>query len=473
MKTYLRLAICGLFILINPTALKAQELIPVTSSAQSVQQDDIKHLIETLESDTARKDLVGSLKLLLDAQKKNDPSSTSGDGMEPLTEQIGMRAILSKFVKEYEHFLNRYAISSSLVHQLIGSLCVVGFSILLYFGVRRVTFRILTMVDKLSDKIGLHLSRFGLYAKVLQVALKIFVLSLCVYTLGKIWDIVMLDHFFESDIMRHLLSTFVTFLFVAFLAALIWEAIGVYLSYVLKQADDHNQTRIQTLLPLVRKIVMSVFALLFGLILLSELGINVGPLLAGAGVLGVAIGFGAQSMVKDFLTGFVIVLEDILRVGDVATLGGCTGVVEKITLRKVQLRDIAGIVYSIPFSEISTIQNMTKDFSFHVMDIGVAYSSDTDKVTRVMRKVDDAMRCDAEFGPLILAPIEIFGLDKFADSAVIIKARIKTIPAKQWDVGREYNRRLKLAFEKEGIEIPFPHQTFILKKGLATPPSPI
>ncbi len=473
MKTYVRLALCGLLVLIHPMATQAQDLIPVTNATQNIEQDDIKHLIETLESDTARKDFIGNLKLLLDTQKKNNPSTPSLNTIEPLTEQIGIRAILSNFIKEYEGFLNRYAISSSIVHQFIGSLCVVAFSILLYFGVRRATFRILNMVDHLSVRIGLRLSRFGLYAKVIQLALKVFVLGLCVYTLGKIWNIVMLEHFFESDIMRHLLSSFITFLLIAFLAALIWEAIGMYLSYILKQADDQNQMRVKTLLPLVRKIVMSIFSLLLGLILLSELGINVGPLLAGAGVLGVAIGFGAQSMVKDFLTGFTIVLEDILRVGDVATLGGYTGVVEKITLRKVQLRDVAGIVYSIPFSEISIIQNMTKDFSFHVIEIGVAYSSDIDKVMRVMRKVDDTMRADSEYSPLILDPIEIFGLDRFAESAVIIKARIKTIPAKQWDIGREFNRRLKLAFEKEGIEIPFPHQTLVFRKESVTPPLPI
>lgn len=462
MKTYILLLVSALALFAFCPAAYAQEIIPVAPSAQKMPEEELNKLIGTLEDPAGREEFLKNLKLLRDAQKAT--SSSSADASEPLTERIGVRSLFSNFIDSYEHFLNRYALSSSLVHQVIGSLFVIVFVLGLYAGVRGMTHRILRFVDRFSEKIGIHLTRFGFYTRFLQIVLKLLVLGVGVYTLGKIWDVVALESLFEGDMMRRFLSTIVTFLLVAFIAAFVWEAIGVYLSYILKQADDHNQTRVKTLLPIVRNIVMSVFALLFGLILMSEIGINVAPLLAGAGVIGVAIGFGAQSMVKDFLTGFTIVFEDLIRVGDVASLGGATGVVEKITLRKVQLRDVAGTVYTIPFSSISVIQNLTKDFSFYVMDISVAYHDDTDRVADVLRKVDTDLRHDPAFAGLCLEPIEIMGVDRFAESAVIIKARLKTLPLKQWVVGREYNRRMKIAFDAAGIEIPFPQRTVTMLK---------
>jgi small conductance mechanosensitive channel len=228
---------------------------------------------------------------------------------------------------------------------------------------------------------------------------------------------------------------------------------------VLRKANTNNQSRTKTLLPIIRNIIIAVFAALFGLVLLSELGINVTPLLAGAGVIGVAVGFGAQSFVKDFLSGFTIILEDIVRVGDVVNLGGASGSVEKITLRKIQLRDFAGTVYTIPYSEIKTIQNLTKDFSYYVMDIGVPYTQNIDRVIAALRAVDEEMRKDDSFSFMILEPLEIAGVDKFAEGAVVIKARIKTQPIRQWTVGREFNKRMKIEFEKDGIEMPLAQRT--------------
>ena len=457
-------------IFLFPIAVQAQTLPGTSSKNEKIQEEDIRHLVETLESETARNDLIRDLKVLLEQQNKKEAENLESS-IAPLTEQMGLRSSLGKFIDSYENFLQRYALSSSLVHQIIGTTFVVLFALGFYLGVRRLTARILNFVNHMSERIGLRLTRFGLYTKVVQFVLRIAILGLGVYTIGKIWDIVVIDNFFEGEFMRRAMSTLVTFLFVAFLAALIWEGIGVYLAYLLKQADDQNQTRVKTLMPIVRNIIMSVFALLFGLILLSELGIDVGPLIAGAGVIGVAVGFGAQNIVKDFLAGFTIVLEDLIRVGDVANLGGASGVVEKITLRKVQLRDMSGTVYTIPYSQITTIQNLTKDFSFYVMDINVAYSEDTDHVIKVMQEVDNDLRSDAAFAPNILEPLEIIGLDKFGESAVTIKARIKTLPGKQWNAGREYNRRLKIAFERENIEIPLT-QRFITVRQDKTPMQP-
>ncbi|HPQ50315.1 MAG TPA: mechanosensitive ion channel [Alphaproteobacteria bacterium] len=427
----------------------------VSDQAAPVEDKDVSRLIDTLENDESRAAFVGDLKLLVEKQKEQEIA----DKIEPLTEAIGVRAKVSEAVVSYENFLEEHNLSSSIVHQGAGTSIVLLIAGGFFLGVRQMSRKILKIVDRFSQKIGVRLSRFNVYTKILQVILKVFICGIAVYTLGKIWSIGVLGRFFESEQLREFLGTTFTVLFVAFFAAVVWEAVGVYLSYVFKQADDRNQTRVKTLLPILRNAILIVFAILFGLVLMSEIGINVTPLLAGAGVVGVAIGFGAQTMVKDFLSGFTIILEDLIRVGDVASVGGCTGLVEKITLRKVQMRDMAGTVYTIPFSEITTVQNLTKDFSYYVMDIGVTYHVDTDRVVEVLRQVDEDLRADSEYTDFILEPIEILGVDQFADSAVVVKARIKTRPIKQWFVGREFNRRMKHAFDRAGIEIPFPQRT--------------
>ncbi len=431
---------------------------------QSISKKDVAHLIDTLENDESRARFISDLKLLVKQDQKQEDAEMV---IEPLTEAIGVRDGVSSIVKDYEKFLNKNNLSSSLVHQLVGSAIVLLVASGFFLGVRKMSRKILRLVENISKKVGLRLTRFNVYTNILQTILKFMIAGMAVYTLGKIWSIKFIDAIFESEQMRTFLGTVFTVVFVAFFAALFWEAVGLYLSYIFKKADDRNQTRVKTLLPIIRNVVLIVFAVMFGLVLLSEIGINVTPLLAGAGVIGVAFGFGAQTMVKDFLSGFTIVLEDLVRVGDVATLGGCTGVIERITLRKVQLRDLAGIVYTIPFSEITTIQNLTKDYSYYVMDIGVTYNVDTDRVVEVLKEVDEDLRKDSEYGPLILEPLEILGVDQFADSAVVIKARIKTPPIRQWYVGREFNRRMKHAFDRAGIEIPFPQRTVTVLQGNA------
>jgi small conductance mechanosensitive channel len=198
------------------------------------------------------------------------------------------------------------------------------------------------------------------------------------------------------------------------------------------------------------------------MMILEKLGIQIGPILAAAGVLGLAVGFGAQKLVEDVISGFFILLEDQIRVNDVVVISGTGGLVEKVNLRMVVLRDLAGNVHYIRNGSIGTVTNMTKEYSRYVFDIGVAYREDTDEVVEVIKKVDEEMRADSGFKDLILEPIEILGVDKFADSAVIIKARTKTKPVQQWAVGREFNRRLKKKFDELGIEIPFPHTTLYM-----------
>ena len=197
---------------------------------------------------------------------------------------------------------------------------------------------------------------------------------------------------------------------------------------------------------------------------LSEIGFDVGPLLAGAGVAGLAIGFGAQNLVRDFFGGFFILLENQIRVGDVAVINGQGGLVEQINLRTTVLRDLEGTVHVFPNGVITTLANRTRDYSCHVFDVGVAYKEDSDRVVELIRETVESMREDDEFAPSILGAAEIFGLDRFLDSAIVVKGRIRVLPGKQWIIGREFNRRLKKRFDQEGVEIPFPHRKLIMEK---------
>jgi small conductance mechanosensitive channel len=193
--------------------------------------------------------------------------------------------------------------------------------------------------------------------------------------------------------------------------------------------------------------------------LLGQVGVQIGPILAAAGVVGLAVGFGAQNLVQDVISGFFLLLEDQVRVGDVVQLNDRSGLVEKITLRMIILRDFNGNVHYVRNGRVDVVTNMTKEYSRYVFEIGVAYREDTDEVTKVIEAVSKELQGDPAFKDDILAPVEVVGVDKFADSAVVIKARIQTKPIKQWRVGREFNRRLKKKFDELGIEIPFPHVT--------------
>jgi small conductance mechanosensitive channel len=230
-----------------------------------------------------------------------------------------------------------------------------------------------------------------------------------------------------------------------------------------RSAPDDTPTesakRVSTIMKLVRQSVSIAFWGTVSLVVLGELGVDIGPILAGAGILGLAVGFGAQNLVRDIISGLFMLLEDQIRVGDVAVINGTGGFVEQVNFRTVVLRDLGGVVHVFPNGGITSLSNMTHDWSAYVFEIGVAYKEDTDRVVEVMEEVGAEMRADDYFGRLILEDLEVFGVDKFDSSSVVIKARLKTKPVKQWEVGRQYLRRLKHAFDDRDIEIPFPHQS--------------
>ena len=223
------------------------------------------------------------------------------------------------------------------------------------------------------------------------------------------------------------------------------------------EPPSESQKRIETIVRLMRQAFMLSLWIIALLVILREIGVEIGPIIAGAGIVGLAVGFGAQNLVRDIISGFFILLENQVRVGDVAIINGTGGLVEKIKFRTIVLRDLSGVVHIFPNGTITTLSNMTNEWSAYVFEIGVAYKENTDNVIELMKKVGEELFNDSEFKSYMLQQPEIFGVDKFDDSAVVIKGRIKTKPIKQWFVGREYLRRLKFAFDKNNVEIPFPH----------------
>jgi moderate conductance mechanosensitive channel len=193
------------------------------------------------------------------------------------------------------------------------------------------------------------------------------------------------------------------------------------------------------------------------MMILSEFGMNIAPIITGAGIAGLAVGFGAQNLVRDLIGGFFLILEDQIRVGDVVKINGTGGSVEVIRLRTTVLRDLEGAVHIFPNGEIKEVSNLTKEFSYFVLNVGIAYRESVDDVMKVLKTVGDDLAKDPNFSAFVLEPIEILGVDSFDDSQVTIKVRMKTLPLKQWMVGRELRRRIKNTFDSLGIQIPFPH----------------
>ena len=272
-----------------------------------------------------------------------------------------------------------------------------------------------------------------------------------------------------EELYPHIVSLLraVAIFIVAFIAArMVSRLIIQFRKRIVKMMMEHAggstealEKRAATIGGLLRKTSGVVIWAVAVVMVLKEFGFDIAPLLAGAGVVGLAVGFGAQNLVRDIISGLFILMENQIRLNDVAIVNGTGGVVEDINLRTTVLRSADGVVHVFPNGTISTLSNMTRDFSYYVFDMGVAYKEDTDRVAQVMKDVTEQLRQEEGFAELILEPLEVLGVDKFADSAVVIKARVKTIPIKQWMVGRELNRRFKKKFDELGIEIPFPHQS--------------
>jgi small conductance mechanosensitive channel len=236
--------------------------------------------------------------------------------------------------------------------------------------------------------------------------------------------------------------------------------IRVFRSYMERRTGGEQLARVQTLSRVFRNAAAIVIAIVAGTLILGELGISVAPILATAGVAGIAIGFGAQSLIKDYFNGVFLLLDDQVRVGDVVAIAGKDGFVEEVTLRYVRLRNWYGHVHYVPNGEITTVTNMTREFGQAVVEARVAYREDADRALDVMREVGEAMRADPAWKDRLVAEPEMIGVARLEDSAVILSCRMKVMPAiQQWNVTREFLKRLKKAFGEHRIEIAFPHLT--------------
>ena len=438
------------------------------NSDEKIQKEDVTDLIDTLENEQSRQEFLKNLKALVKVKEKKEEKQDGFAGI------FNFNPKTQKWVKEYNSFLEENNINSSTIGKAFLTFGLLIIAVICFFLNKKLINFINNNFQKLKIKYDIHHSRFQIYTKIVRYFANIILAMIFIYAIGFLWNVTDFG-VFESELGLQFLGSFFNIFIISVVGIAIWEGLSIAIDHVMKSSFAEQSNRMRTLLPIIQNVLFVTFAILYTLIILSELGVDIMPLLAGAGIVGVAIGFGAQTMVKDFLNGFTIILEDLIQVGDVVKIADRRGWVERITIRKVQLRDLDGTVYTVPFSEISVVENLTKDFSYYLMDVGVAYRENTDEVVKYLREVDEDLRSDDAFKNDILEPIEILGVDAFADSAVIIKARIKTRPVKQWRVGREYNRRMKHKFDENNVEIPFPHQTLYFgedKEGKA-PPAPI
>lgn len=357
------------------------------------------------------------------------------------------------------------------------SAVVIALALLLLHGLRRALVEGIGATSTAELRYPQLRQRASQYLPFVHAGLRAVIVAVAAFAVFAIWGLDVLG-WLSRPAGSRIVGGVISIAIVAAGAVLIWEFANVAIESRLAGVGEgealspQRVARVRTLLPLVRKALFAALTVMVALVALAELGVNIGPLLAGAGIVGLAVGFGAQTLVKDVITGAFLLIEDALAVGDVVTVAGIGGVVEDLSIRSIRLRDISGNVHTIPFSSVGTVTNMTKDFSYYLLDIAVSYREDTDEVARVCDEIVEELRREPEFAPFILEPLEMLGVERFADSAVILRARIKTMPIKQWAVGREFNRRMKKRFDALGIEMPSPNRTLyfgIDKDGTAPP----
>jgi small conductance mechanosensitive channel len=351
------------------------------------------------------------------------------------------------------------------------SLMVIVVSQLLVHLVQGLSRRGFSIKPELKAQFPTLEHRANRYLPILSILASAVIYILAGLTLLQAWNVGTFG-WFTSDLGRRVVENALSVGIELLIALALWEilasAIERYLSGI-DASDAPRRTRVRTLLPLLRTAMLTVIMVLTSLIVLSHIGVDITPLLAGAGVVGLAIGFGSQALVKDIITGLFILLEDQIAVGDVVDVGkDHSGVVEAITVRTIRLRDQAGAVHAIPFSEVTTVKNMTRDFAYAVARVTISYSEDIDRVVEILREVSDQLMEDEALRPLILDPFDYQGVDALDASSVVLLVRIRTIASKQWVVGRAFNRLVKVAFEKHGIASRDPTQ--IVVGGVATLP---
>ena len=321
-------------------------------------------------------------------------------------------------------------------------------------------------------------ARADRYMPVLRKCLRTAVWLIAAIAALEAWRAPVLD-LLAAPVGERILGALVRIALVFGLFLVLWEALCLAIERYLDARDEDGNPlersgRARTLLPLLRRASAVLLLTVGGLTAASELGIDIAPLLAGVGIAGLAIGFGAQTLVKDVITGLFIVMEDQVAVGEYVSVAGHSGTVEALSIRTIRLRDLSGTVHVVPFGEVGTVENLTRDYSYALIDAGVGYSEDTDRVSDVLREIAASMESDEDWRDCVIPPFEVFGVQELGDSAVVVRCRFKTPPMQQWAVAREFRRRMKKRFDELGIEIPFPHRTVYFgadKEAVSSPES--
>jgi small-conductance mechanosensitive channel len=335
-------------------------------------------------------------------------------------------------------------------------------------AIRRVIQRAFRITPDLSERYPGLEARANRYLPVLKGSASIAIGGVALLFLLESWGLEAFAWFGHGKLGNRLVSSLVSIALTIALALVIWEGINAaiqrHLDKLSRDAKAAQSARVRTLLPMLRTALLAVILIFVVLSVLTEVGVNVAPLIAGAGVVGIAVGFGSQRLVQDVITGIFLLFEDAVAVGDVVQLGGLSGVVEQLSIRSIKLRALDGSLHIIPFSAVTSVTNQTRDFAFAVVDVSVDYREDTDEVAETLRGIAAEMRQDPRWRPVIRDDLDVMGVDRLGDSGVIMRVRLKTEPSQRWAVARELNRRIKRRFDELGIEIPYPHQKLVLEE---------
>ncbi len=329
--------------------------------------------------------------------------------------------------------------------------------------------------DETRQRFPLLEERLNAYIPNSLKLMRLLILLIVVGVVADAWGFFNLAEWVVSDSGTATIGTLISLILILGLTLAVWLVFASWIEHRLNPAAGHGEPgpREKTLLTIFRNAVAIVLVVMTTMIVLAEIGINIGPLIAGAGVLGLAVGFGAQRLVEDVINGLFIQLENAISVGDIVTVGGVTGEAERLTIRSVSIRDLSGTYHIIPFSSVQSVSNYMREFAYHLGVYRVAYRENVDEVIAVLREAFDELLSDDDARQQILSEeLEVHGLTEFADSSVNVRVRIKTLPGSQWAIGRAYNRLVKHHFDAAGIEIPFPHTTLYFgedKDGTAPP----
>ncbi|MFP4257670.1 MAG: mechanosensitive channel protein [Desulfovermiculus sp.] len=356
----------------------------------------------------------------------------------------------------------------------VKTLVYTGIGLLLSGILSQLIGRRITLSEELRHKLPLLEKRLNSYIPNALKVVRAFILVGVVLFILDAWGLYDLSGWYASPGGRGLAGKIFSVAVILVFAMAVWITLASVIEHYLNPRTGSGEptARAKTLISLFRNALAITLILMTVMIVLAEIGINIGPLIAGAGVIGLAIGFGAQKLVQDIITGVFIQVENAMNTGDVVTVGGITGVAERLSIRSVGLRDLSGTYHIVPFSSVDTVSNFMRDFAFHVGEYGIAYRENIDEAVSHLRAAFDELAADEEFKDQILAPLEVSGVTALADSSVNIRVRIMTAPGMQWAIGRAYNRLVKIHFDAAGIEIPFPHTTMYFgqdKDGTAPP----